>query len=115
MQTLFFASAHCDDNNRYTGRLVEAVLAVVTFGLVWLGFASRLIWYGSPQPSDFTGVDITRAESDRAPGSHQGAWQHRKAGLGGIGGVLGLVSGSGLGAPSISHWRGLEPDCRAPT
>ena len=51
-------------------------------------------WYGSPQPSDFIGVDITRAESDRAPGSHQGVWQHRKAGLGGIGGVLGLVSGS---------------------
>jgi len=56
-------------------------------------------WYGSPQPSDFTGVDITSAESGRAPGSRQGMWQHRKAGLGVIGGgviggVLGLVSGS---------------------
>ena len=49
-----------------------------------------MVW----QPSGFIGGDITRAESGRAPGSRQGMWQHRKAGLGVVGGVLGLVSGS---------------------
>ena len=66
-------------------------------------------------PQVFIGVDITRAESDRAPGSHQGVWQHRKAGLGVVGGVLGLVSGS---VALLSGAIGVgchEPVCRAPT
>ena len=67
----------------------------------------RAPWYGSPQPSDFIGVDITRAEGDRAPGSHQGVWQHRKAGLRGIGGALGLVSGSVALLSGAIDWRGL--------
>ena len=63
-------------------------------------------WYGSPQPSGFIGVDIARAESGRALGSRQGMWQHRKAGLGVVGGVLGLVSGSvALLSGVIGVWR----------
>ena len=39
-------------------------------------------------------MDIAREERGRAPGSRRDTWQHRKAGLEVVGGVLGLVSGS---------------------
>ena len=67
------------------------------------------------QPSGFIGAGIASARSGRALDNRHGMWQHRKAGLGVVGGVLGLVSGS---VALLSGTIGVgchEPDCRAPT